>query len=74
MRRDRMGMRTAASTSAGGVDSAHYTGEFAYVPLTNETYWEFAMDGNRIRPALLGRKQTDHPESTAVTCTQEQTA
>ena len=72
MRRDRMGMRTAASTSAGGVDSAHYTGEFAYVPLTNETYWEFAMDGNR--PALLGRKQTDHPESTAVTCTQEQTA
>ena len=30
---------------AGGVDSAHYTGDFAYVPLTNETYWEFAMDG-----------------------------
>jgi hypothetical protein len=29
----------------GGVDSAHYTGDFAYVPLTNETYWEFAMDG-----------------------------
>ena len=24
---------------------AHYTGAFHYVPLTNETYWEFAMDG-----------------------------
>jgi len=29
----------------GGVDEAHYTGNFSYVPLTNETYWEFAMDG-----------------------------
>lgn len=29
----------------GGVDEAHYTGDFHYVPLTNETYWEFAMDG-----------------------------
>jgi phytepsin len=29
----------------GGVDSAHYTGEFTSVPLTNETYWEFKMDG-----------------------------
>jgi len=29
----------------GGVDEAHYTGAFHYVPLTNETYWEFAMDG-----------------------------
>jgi len=28
----------------GGVDEAHYTGSFHYVPLTNETYWEFAMD------------------------------
>jgi len=29
----------------GGVDKAHYTGEFTSVPLTNETYWEFKMDG-----------------------------
>jgi len=29
----------------GGVDPTHYTGNFSYVPLTNETYWEFAMDG-----------------------------
>jgi len=29
----------------GGVDQTHYTGNFSYVPLTNETYWEFKMDG-----------------------------
>jgi len=28
----------------GGVDQAHYKGDFNYVPLTNETYWEFKMD------------------------------
>jgi phytepsin len=28
----------------GGVDPNHYTGDFTYVPLTNETYWEFAVD------------------------------
>ena len=29
----------------GGTDSSRYTGDFTYVPLTNETYWEFHMDG-----------------------------
>jgi hypothetical protein len=28
----------------GGIDSSHYTGEITYVPLTNETYWEFKLD------------------------------
>lgn len=28
----------------GGTDPNHYTGSFTYVPLTNETYWEFALD------------------------------
>jgi phytepsin len=28
----------------GGTDPAHYTGAISYVPLTNETYWMFAMD------------------------------
>ena len=29
----------------GGTDATRYTGDFHYVPLTNETYWEFHMDG-----------------------------
>jgi len=28
----------------GGSDPNHYTGTFSYVPLTNQTYWEFSMD------------------------------
>jgi len=28
----------------GGTDPNHYTGSFTYVPLTEETYWEFSMD------------------------------
>merc|ERR1711998_79902 len=32
----------------GGVDTAKYTGDLTYVPLTNETYWEFHMDSVNI--------------------------
>jgi phytepsin len=28
----------------GGVDKDHYTGDFQFVSLTNETYWEFKLD------------------------------
>lgn len=28
----------------GGVDPSHYTGDFTYVPLSNELYWEFTAD------------------------------
>jgi len=37
----------------GGVDDAHYQGNFTYVPLTNETYWEFALDGMQIGGASM---------------------
>lgn len=29
----------------GGSDPTKYSGNFTYVPLTSETYWEFKMDG-----------------------------
>jgi cathepsin D len=29
----------------GGIDSAKYTGKLRYVPLTSESYFEFALDG-----------------------------
>jgi len=32
----------------GGVDSSHYTGAFTFVPLTNETYWMFAVQSMSI--------------------------
>ena len=37
----------------GGVDEAHYTGDFAYVPLSQLSYWEVALDS-----LLVGGKAT----------------
>jgi len=28
----------------GGVDTNHFTGDFTYVPVTEQTYWEFSVD------------------------------
>jgi phytepsin len=36
----------------GGSDPNHYTGAFTYVPLTNETYWEFSMDSLAVGPTV----------------------
>jgi len=33
----------------GGVDANHYTGPITYVPLTEETYWEFQADSIGIK-------------------------
>lgn len=35
----------------GGTDPQYYSGSFTYVPLTNETYWEYKMDD------VLGTKE-----------------
>jgi len=40
----------------GGTDSAHYTGNFTYLPLTNETYWEFEMDELKIGGETISSK------------------
>merc|ERR1712054_478384 len=29
----------------GGIDSNHYTGDFSFVKLSSESYWEIALDG-----------------------------
>jgi len=39
--------------SLGGVDPNHYTGTFTYVPLTEESYWEFSMDSLAIGPTVF---------------------
>merc|ERR1711972_805705 len=32
----------------GGVDEKHYTGDFSFVPLSSETYWQVAMDDAKL--------------------------
>merc|ERR1712000_698714 len=38
------GANPGGEITFGGINSARYTGSINYVPLTAETYWEFAMD------------------------------
>merc|ERR1712187_367629 len=35
-----LGDNSAGELSLGSVDSAHYTGDFSYVPLLDKSYWE----------------------------------
>merc|ERR1712025_635097 len=37
----------------GGIDKSHYTGELVSVPLTNESYWEVALDGMKFGDSAL---------------------
>jgi len=38
----------------GGTDSDYYTGDFTYVPLKAETYWEITMDSLKIGDSTYG--------------------
>ena len=38
----------------GGVDPAHYSGDFEFVALTNQTYWEFKLDDVQISGKTSG--------------------
>jgi len=40
----RSGNGNGGEMTLGGMDKSHYTGDITYVPLTNETYWEFKVD------------------------------
>jgi len=45
---------TGGELILGGVDDSHYTGEITYVPLTNQTYWEFKLDDLLIAGKSMG--------------------
>jgi len=37
----------------GGVDPKHYTGDFKFVPLSSESYWEINLDGVKLGDASV---------------------
>jgi len=49
-----LGDNTAGELTLGSVDSAHYTGEFAYVPLSDKSYWEVKLDGLMLNGKSVG--------------------
>lgn len=38
-----LGDRQPGELLFGGIDSKHYTGDFSFVPLTSETYWQVSL-------------------------------
>jgi phytepsin len=38
----------------GGVDSSHYTGDFTFLPVTRQAYWQFVMDDVQINGQSFG--------------------
>jgi hypothetical protein len=40
-----LGNNVAGELVIGGVDASHYTGDFTYVPLQSESYWQISLDG-----------------------------
>jgi phytepsin len=47
--------KTGGELMLGGIDTTHYTGPITYVPLSNETYWEFQLGD-----ILVGGKSTGY--------------
>ena len=39
------GAKEGGELLLGGTDPSHYSGNFTYVDLTQQTYWQFKMDG-----------------------------
>jgi len=49
-----MGDNTAGELTLGSVNSAHYSGDFTYVPLLDKSYWEIALDGLSLNGQKIG--------------------
>merc|ERR1711957_740083 len=58
-----MGNNVDGELVVGGVDKAHYSGDFSYVPLQSKSYWQIALDVLKLAEALslgsiLGKEYT----------------
>jgi len=49
-----LGDNAAGELVLGGVDEKHYTGDFFYVPLQDESYWQVALDGLKLNDKSIG--------------------
>merc|ERR1719443_433086 len=49
-----LGDNSAGELTLGSVDSAHYSGDFAYVPLSDKSYWEVKLDSLSLNGESVG--------------------
>jgi len=49
-----LGDNVAGELVFGAVDEKHYTGDFTYVPLQSESYWQITLDGLKLNDARIG--------------------
>jgi hypothetical protein len=49
-----LGNNADGELTIGGVDTAHYTGDFTYVPLSSEDYWSVKLDGLKLNGDAIG--------------------
>jgi len=49
-----LGDNSAGELSLGEVNSAHFTGDFTYVPLQSKSYWQISLDGLKLNGDSIG--------------------
>merc|ERR1712211_55709 len=49
-----LGNQVDGELTIGGVNSAHYTGDFAYTNLESTSYWQVNLDGLKLNGAAVG--------------------
>jgi hypothetical protein len=49
-----MGNNVDGELVVGGVDKAHYSGDFSYVPLQAKSYWQIALDSLKLDDTTIG--------------------
>jgi len=52
-----LGNNADGELTIGGVDQAHYTGDFTYVPLSSEDYWSVKLDSLALDGNIIGSTQ-----------------